>query len=269
MLLAADTHVHLYPCYDLFAALLHGFDNLQHLAVSSGQAKSLDVLKILFLTERHDCEIFSSLAQGRCVHPGFSVKPSTEDGALWVQFRERPGRLLVVAGRQIVTKERLEVLALATTGKIGDGRPIAQVIEEVFSLHGVPVLNWSPGKWFGGRGRVVREVIEASPTHRFLVGDIGMRPKIWGEPVLLALARRAGFRLAAGSDPLPFKGEERNIGSFGVLAEAEISDRALLSDLRRFLRSADWKIVGRRDSLCGMLRRQWCNQRVRKKLLQS
>ena len=264
MLLVADTHVHLYPCYDLNAALLYGFDNLQHLAHTVGWANSADVLKVLFLTERHDCEIFNGLAQGRCIHPGFSIEPSDEGGALWVNFRQRPGRLLIVAGRQIVTQEKLELLALAMPEKIQDGSPIFQAIEEVLARGGVPVLNWSPGKWFGKRGRKVKELIKLSSKDRFLVGDIGMRPKIWGEPILFALARRSGFRLAAGSDPLPFKGEERNIGSFGVVAEAEISNQVVVTDLRRFLWDAKWKIVGRRDSLGGMLRRQWLNRKVRK-----
>ena len=264
MLLAADTHVHLYPCYDIYAAFLHGLDNLKALVESKGRGESGEVLKVLFLTERQDCSFFKGLAEGKCLHPGFVIKSGGDEEALWVDFGEPRGKLLVVAGRQIITKERLEVLGLATKGRIADGRPISQVIEEIHALKGVPVLNWSPGKWFGGRGRVVRRLIDASPAHRFLIGDIGMRPNIWGEPSLMRLAGRRGFISAAGSDPLPFEGEERRIGAFGVIGDFDIDFGNPLSDLRRFLRSGNWKIAGKRDSLCAMLSRQWRNQKARK-----
>lgn len=53
-----------------------------------------------------------------------------------------------MAGRQIVTAEKLEVLALGTDLDIDDGRPIREVLSLVTENGGLPVIPWGAGKWW-------------------------------------------------------------------------------------------------------------------------
>jgi len=52
---------------------------------------------------------------------------------------------------------------------------------------------------------------------------------------LLALGRRRGFKVLAGSDPLPLAGEERRIGRYGVRVRAEFDPEAPAESVRRML----------------------------------
>jgi hypothetical protein len=261
MFVAADTHVHLYPCYDVSAALRFAAENLA--ALSSDSCPESERVGVLFLTERRDCSFFEDLKRGKLLLAGWKIEV-LQDGVLRLLGGSSDGALLVAPGRQIVTRERLEVLGLAMAGLVMDGLPAEETLARIRGLGGVAVLNWSPGKWFFGRGLVVRKLIEESAPADFLIGDIAMRPSLWLEPRLMRLARRRGFGLAAGSDPLPFAGEERKVGSFGMAGRAELSMDAPLESLRELLRRAEWKAAGKRDSVPAMLWRQFCNYRARR-----
>ena len=76
----------------------------------------------------------------------------------------RPGTLpvLVIAGRQIVSAERIEVLALGTRTQIPDGQPLAATIDAVRADGALAVLPWGFGKWWGARGRMVDAYLETA-----------------------------------------------------------------------------------------------------------
>ena len=67
--------------------------------------------------------------------------------------------LYVIAGRQIITRERLEVLALCTAKEFADGEEVETVLDKVRRAGGLPVLPWGAGKWWGTRGRIVTELL--------------------------------------------------------------------------------------------------------------
>src|SRR4030095_13902120 len=64
-------------------------------------------------------------------------------------------RLLVIAGHQIVTSERIEVLAIACIENIADGLTLDATITAVRDAGAIPVLPWGVGKGSGERGRFV------------------------------------------------------------------------------------------------------------------
>ncbi len=227
-MLLADTHVHLYRCYDLEDAFDSAFRKLA--ALRRRHKLAPDDPAALFLTERADHHVFRDLKSGE----RFSVEPIGEN-LLEVRHSEL-GSLYLAPGRQIITAERLEILALTVDMEYPDGKPIREVIAAVREAGGVPVLPWSPGKWFSNRGKIVREIIQSSEKGTLLLGDTTLRPLLWGEPRLMREGRERGLTVVAGSDPLPFAGEERYIGSYGSLLDGPFDRSRPLSSLRDLLR---------------------------------
>ncbi len=243
MSIIADAHVHIYPFHDLPALLGRLETNL------GGQGG--DAAKVALLAERSDCHAFHDMpeCEARLAEAGWSAT-AAGDGPAWVLTREDGVPLYLVAGRQVVTAERLEILALFTDADIPDGLPAAEAVARVQGEGAVPVLAWAPGKWFGGRGAVVRQLIDAAAPNELLVGDTSLRPTCWAEPLLMRRARRNGLRVLCGSDPLPFEGEEWVAGTYASLLEAELDPAAPVASIRGALCDArvSARSVGRR---CG------------------
>lgn len=231
MRLIIDTHVHLYPCYDLALALRRLDSNLSRLAP--------DAVKVALLVERHDCSFFAGLESGSADMPGAGIRvsPSGEKGALVLNI-DNGTALYLLAGRQIITKERIEILGVAMTGNVEDGLSAADTVSAVLSGEGIPILSWAPGKWFFKRGRVVDSVLAEFGPGRILVGDTTLRPPIWPEPLLMRKAARNGIGVVAGSDPLPFAGEEEKAGTYASLLDGKFSEETALTDVRNALLSA-------------------------------
>lgn len=254
-MLIVDTHVHIYPCHDLHTALEHAFRQLA--AWGQGQ-------RALLLTERHDCQAFRDMRSGSWRAAGYVISPATESCALNVANRQWES-LTIFAGRQIVSRERLEVLALATDAEIEDGQPVDEVLLQVRAQGGVPVLSWAPGKWFGERGRLVRKLLDRAARGELLVGDTSLRPTLWPEPGLMRLARRRGLEVLAGSDPLPFPGEERQVGRYASRLDTVLDLDRPVTSLRAILTSPALRAasVGRRCGVLEVASRWRSNARVR------
>ena len=119
--------------------------------------------------------------------------------------------IFLFSGAQVITSERIEVLALLAERPIRNGLCLRETIAAIEQARGIVVLPWSPGKWLGRRGKLVREYLRERPN--CWVGDIPMR--WWGRWSLLRL-RGAGalpLRILYGSDPLPIRGDEGIAGS--------------------------------------------------------
>lgn len=128
-------------------------------------------------------------------------------------------RLWVIAGRQIVTAEKIEVMALGTVETVSNGLSLHESLYLLKKLDALPVLPWGVGKWWGKRGRIVREVMQQSQV---LLGDNGGRPWCW-RPNLLSHAHRLGISVLPGSDPLPTENDRVRNGAFGVVVKGTLS----------------------------------------------
>jgi hypothetical protein len=118
--------------------------------------------------------------------------------------------IFLFSGAQVITSERIEVLAILAERPIQNGLFLRETVAAIEQAHGIVVLPWSPGKWLGRRGKLVREYLRERPN--CWVGDIPMR--WWGRWSLLRL-RGAGalpLRILYGSDPLPIRDDERIAG---------------------------------------------------------
>ncbi len=208
--LLIDAHIHLYPMHNLALAISHARRNMAK-AVPDPQA-----VRIWLLTERSDCDAFAQILKRGSVD-GYSVKPIEDGRAIYLP----EANLYIVAGRQVITKEGLELCALATTDQIMD-RAMTTFAGIGFLLaRGALVsINWAPGKWWGQRGKVVQALLAEAPMPGVFIGDTAMRPVFWRQPALMKRALQRGWRIVAGSDPLPFAGEEKSFGRYGFRCQA-------------------------------------------------
>ena len=254
MKIVADTHVHFYPCYDTRLALCLLAQNCGGMAQGGVSAA--------FLAERYDCNFFSNLKQGKTGGPGndFKIRKSGNEDAIVLSVKDAPD-LHIFPGRQIVTAERIEILALTTGTPIPDKLPAREVVQKVIDAGGVPVLCWAPGKWFLERGKIVRGLIEASEPGRILIGDTTLRPTLWPEPCLMRFAAEKGLAVIAGSDPLPFAGEEKYMGTFVSILEGEFDLTRPVPSIRAVLKSLRGNVAraGKRNGFFEMLRRLKAN----------
>lgn len=236
-----DCHLHFYPVYQLAPALTH----LVRALAPDPQVPGLGVM-----AERSDCRYFQSWYEsGRQQIGALVVEPS---GALLRISNAAGHRVYLAPGRQIATDERLEVIAPGADEPIPDGLSLAETLQTVQATGGLAVLAWAPGKWLGGRGRNVAEALQAD--HRILPADSSMRPYGWPAP---AVFRQAGDRLLAGSDPLPFRGEETWWGRYYLNVDGTLPDAPSLADVKRIL-SAGGRPGGMRS-----LPWQWCLRMAR------
>lgn len=267
MYLIADTHVHLYPCYDIERVFVVGVNNLQREAIRAGVRESEIAAKVLCLTERFDCDYFESFAPGKA-GSGFQIEFTAEPEVHRITLPELNQELFLVAGRQIVTAERIEVLALACLSKIADGLSLSETLEAVRAANGIPVLSWAPGKWLFKRGKLVAKAFRTASPGSLVCGDTSLRPPLCLEPLIMKRARKAGFQVVAGSDPLPFPGEERQCGSYAtVIPCSQFSRDEVASTLRKHLLSQLEALplahCGSRSSTFEVLSRLRNNQAVR------
>ncbi|CDO35689.1 hypothetical protein [Novosphingobium sp. KN65.2] len=210
--IAVDAHVHLHDEGDALSTLEAAARNF---AQAAPQAQT----GVCMLVEREGFAVFRHL-RGRLVQTG-------EAHSLWLDDGRR---LLVVAGRQIVSAEGLEVLGLGFSSAMAlERKPAGEIVAAIHAARALPVLPWGVGKWLGARGGLVDRLLQDDPA--LLLGDNGGRPGFW------RVARFSGKRrVLAGSDPLPLPGSSGTIGRFGFLLDgtlpAERPAEALLEALR-------------------------------------
>ncbi len=219
MIVAADCHVHFYPKYNLGKLLRQASTNLSYMA------KSDSAIKLILLTERKSENVFSELIQLKSIpgSPELTIGNTSEPISLKVTLPDS-GSIFVIAGTQINTAERIEVLSLACTERINDGLPIEQTIHAVQHAGGIPVVNWAPGKWSFNRGKIVGQLIENASPQNLVLCDTTLRPLYSPMPKLMRLAKRRNLRIIAGSDPFPFSGEEKHVGTYGIISEQQSFD---------------------------------------------
>jgi hypothetical protein len=216
-----DGHVHVHPVFAWDGVLAAAVSNFDRARSRLGLAEP--GTGCLMLTESAGAHAFRSLRDRPAVvaAAGWRATPAGHGGAIATR-RADGSTIWIVAGRQIVTREDLEVLALACDREFPDGLPLRDVLLAVVAAGGVPVIPWGFGKWWFGRGRLLRTLIEETDPPRFFLGDNGGRPRLGLAPPLFALARERGIPVLPGSDPLPFPGQDARVGSYGfTLAGAD------------------------------------------------
>ncbi|MFQ6550868.1 hypothetical protein AAD018_000815 [Aestuariibius insulae] len=239
-----DTHVHLYPgttAADMLDA-----------AQANMRGKEGPVTGMLCLTETATLSRFADLpAQER----DWNIT-STDEAVTQLAHHKDGSRIAIVAGRQIVTKERLEVLALGMPAPPSDGLSLDETVADITEKQALAVLPWGVGKWMGDRGNHVASLIDrrTAPREIFLA-DSAVRPRLWPRPSLLDQAEKAGWLCLAGSDPLPLRGDVARTGRYGIEVSAPFDPQTPFATFKTWLmeQTTSPKFYGRRDSTPGMV----------------
>jgi hypothetical protein len=249
MRIAIDTHVHLYPFHDVSRVLEVAHRNLSRIAPGADRL-------VICLTERAGSNRYEALARGELAPRGWKIAATPERALLLATARD--GRTVdVLAGRQIIAAERIEVLALGADLWLDDGLPAQEVIARIRDAGAVPVLPWGLGKWWGVRGGVVKNLIAAFRPGDLALGDTYLLPALALRPALLRWGQAHGYRVLAGTDPLAKPGEEDLVGRYGVLADVSMEGELSAQSLIRLLGdpAIPLQTIGRRGSLADTLRR--------------
>lgn len=207
--LYVDAHVHIYPCMSVEAMLDAAERNLLAGRAESARARA----GVLLLADPEGVAGFERLATGDA---GGRWRRDDANGTS-VTFRREPGATItVLQGQQLISREGLEVLGTGYRGRLPSGLPLTEVVERIRGAGGLAILAWGVGKWLGRRGRVLNDLIsrEAGRPDVMLADNAG-RPRLWRRVPQFATAAERGMRILAGTDPLPFAGEERRVGSYG------------------------------------------------------
>lgn len=256
--LRVDTHVHYYDCFEPEDFLTTAAEALLPDKVAPETGK---IHGALCLTETAGTNWFARLMDGIVdsdgqSDQGWQIMPTLEDVAV-VARTERDERLAIVAGRQIISDERLEVLALGYRGDGRNGGSARSIIDRLAKRGAIPILPWGVGKWTGQRKRVVIDLLE-NPSAPFLLGDNGGRLSIISEPKIFQKAREHGVGILPGSDILPFPRCLPRLGSYGIEWPTCISAETPFEELSALIwhELESSRPFGRLESLPSFLRNQ-------------
>jgi hypothetical protein len=246
-----DAHVHIHPCFSLESFFDGALENFRK------AARGLDLpgtaAGCLLLAEMAGSHWLRDA--GRTV--GAWTLASTREEDSLVARRSTGESLAVVAGRQIVVHERLEVLALGRNAEIPDGLVLDETLRRVRDSGALPVLPWGFGKWSGRRGALVAATL-ARPGGELYLGDNSNRLQLAGVPRFLREAGERGILVLPGTDPLPFPNHTGRAGSFGFVLEGALEPLRPAEDLLRRVRALreQPRTYGRGETLPRFLRDQ-------------
>jgi hypothetical protein len=254
-----DGHVHIYDCFGVAAVFDAAAANFAAAARALGSERSHDsVLCVVASAREHFLDRVRTRREGRVWrgrHGYWEAEPGCEPETLVV--RRGATRLSLLAGRQLVTRERLEVLALGTVAPLDDDQPIEATLAAVREAGGAAVLPWGVGKWLGARGAVIDRLLADPRWSDVCLGDNGNRLQAGRDPGQFEAARRSGRSILPGSDPLPLPGEEARVGAYGFALDAELDSKRPAAALLALLKSrAAVRAFGRRMPLARFVSRQ-------------
>jgi hypothetical protein len=250
--------VHFHGCFEWGDFLTAAADNFASARQALGLG--LDSRGCLMLTESAGVHAYRELVNSPAITRdlGWHGGGGGGDGRSIVLSGDDGETLMIVPGRQIVTAERLEVLALGCDDEVPDRQPIRDVLRSLADRAAVPAIPGGLGKWGGPRGRLVRDLIEATPETSFCLGDNGGRARWLPGPALFRRAAARRIPVLGGSDPLPLPSQVTRPGSYGfVLDDWRDTDEpatAILTRLRGLTSSP--VVFGERVSMPQMVRAQ-------------
>jgi hypothetical protein len=261
-MVAIDAHAHLYSCFEVGSFLECTFSNLSE--AGSRDSCGVQPACVLFVLSMPGVDGFgrlrSALEQGThdsdLGDENWQVHGTAERVSVCMAVRDRS--LVAIAGRQVNSRERLEVLALGTRQQFEEGQPARTLIQEVAQAGAIPVLPWGVGKWLGRRGQLVEELIEDPDLPPFFLGDSAHRPTFWPQPSQFRRAEEQGIKNLSGSDPLPFPREVQRAGSFGVVLDESLNLERPAQDLKQKLLdpSTTFRQFGEGEALARFVRNQ-------------
>ncbi len=225
-----DTHVHVYHCYDTESFLPQ--------ALRNSEMSGSDANLVLCLTESKGFDFFHRLktyATENSPVAGWSVTLIPGQPALLLQQADQS--IIIIAGRQVISRQGLEVLALFSDDQYEDGQETQAIIDKINEHNGLAVLPWGVGKWLGKRGAIIDDLLNDNKPDRLAIADISGRPALWPEPAQFRLARKSGYSCLYGTDPLPLYSDQSRIASAGMVMDLSPEPSQAVAELKARLNS--------------------------------
>ena len=233
-----DAHVHHYPSSG-FATIGDivetAYSNLESAATEDGDSSNQFGL---VLTENTGLNVFDGIRDTR---EGTWAFRSSSDQACIIAEDSTGKMIFLFAGRQLISKENLEVLSLFSNTEFENKKySLAELVQKINEGEGVPLLCWGVGKWSGKRGKIIHNFIETYDSAPYFVGDNGNRPTVWPYPAALKLADQYEIPIVSGSDPLPLRNHHKRIGTFGTRVNMKpFTEDAPVVSLKEALKKPD------------------------------
>ena len=252
-----DGHVHFYPHFDLHQFLDSALANFRN--IPDRPPSGIEYAGWLLFAESAALNYFQHFQDSVGSPSGgkWAFRETAEPTSLVAQ-RDPEAKLFLLAGRQVVSAEGLEVLALCSHKKFDDGRPLSAVVEAAQACDAIVVLPWGFGKWWFRRGACITDFLKrVEPTDVFL-GDNGGRARVGSRPHLFRVAEERGVRILSGSDPLPLHSEVKRVGRYGFTVAGAIDPLRPAAGLKRILRTRNGQPIpyGRLIGPMGFCRNQ-------------
>lgn len=239
MAILIDTHIHIYDSYATEILFQAFRDNTIRAKANMGA---------MILVEREGVNYFAKLKAGEGIPPNSSIIESDETSYI-IHTPSLPD-IIIIAGRQIACKEKIEILAYGTQIDIPDGTPIRDTIDQILTVGGKPVLAWGVGKWLFKREKIVKDLLKEYSPEQLLIGDSALRPTIWAEPLIMKGARKNGFTVLAGSDPLPPSDQALRAGQYAERYDKNIdTTMPITPQIIKLLSEKETTVFGRRSNL--------------------
>ena len=232
-----DGHVHLYDNYDSDSFIEAISDNFRKFG-KLNENEFTDSIRMIFLTEAKDNDFFARIADNSLPLQNIDIhsEKTNEEGSILL-MQNGHDLFYIIRGRQIITKENLEILSVGPGSKISDGLPAAEVLDILKEREELAILAWGVGKWLFGRGKVVRNLLDTIDYPFLLIGDNSARPSIWLKPDIYKKGEKLGIPIINGSDPLPLDGEEDKAGSYFFMIKGCFDSKTPLDSVKKILRS--------------------------------
>lgn len=212
-----DTHVHLHSAQMIVPALQAAATAFRRLSPADSRKSALrGVLMLANMKGQNNLsEVVAAAQQSAGICLGTRQWDSPSAQSVNVDGEE----ILLISGHQVVTRERLEVLALGCDLRPADDMPLEETLSACNHLGALAALPWGAGKWVGTRGKKLHRLAGyASDWPHVTFADSGNRPVGWPWPGPLRRAEANGFSILTGSDPLPVS-EDYRAGTEGVWVE--------------------------------------------------
>lgn len=247
----------MHRCFDPAGFLDNARANFRAAARRAGRT---NIIGCLWLTDPPEERSFRRLSRGS-VATGkmdrWSLSRTSEPTSL-LAMHESGDRVLLLAGRQIASRERLEVLALGTELDLASGQSLGDTIAAVRDRGAIAVVPWGFGKWWFRRNKLLAATLASLSGGGFFLGDNGGRPRAIPRSPLFELAASRGIYNLPGSDPLPLRWEVRKPGRLGAVLKGPLDFSRPVESLLRALSHlrAQPPLFGGPDSLAGFVRSQ-------------
>lgn len=263
--LLIDAHAHFHACFNRDAFLDAAARNFARGAAEMGITGAFTGCLMLAETAGERYFLRWQRREDGVNFGLWDFEPTADPAVLIARRRSDGERLLVVAGRQVRSREGLEVLGLATLEEFPDGLPFDDALARVRWSGALTVIPWGFGKWWFYRGALVEKVVCRSERPGICLGDNAGRPEIGGRPRLFRQAETRGIPVLPGSDPLPLPEQAGRVGAYGLLLAEGFDEQRPSRSLRQALRSLTTppRMYGRRRDLTGFCQDQIALRRAK------